>query len=126
VAAYLDASDFLEGQKNTWEKFKQNIVAFPNAVLPYEDVPPNSLVTRLRAFGSPVSFRIFDRAESQSLRIPVFRSRRCRYFGSCPTLLLLTPPPGQTFDPNTVQKAIQVFESDVEHFEDVVHDELTR
>ena len=89
VAVYLDAIDFLETQERAlWEygliaenRYRTPPEALPRHFplprfflgdsIPFEEVPPRRLITRLRALGSATAMTAFRRAETLIAEIPM-------------------------------------------------------
>jgi hypothetical protein len=68
VAAYLDAMDFVEAQKESLDEFLDPVAMRAGLArkIPYERRPPSRLTSRLRAFGSREVFEAFQRAQNIS------------------------------------------------------------
>jgi hypothetical protein len=68
VSAYIDAIDFIEGQKTSFQRFRDtecSALKCPNyGKTPIQADPPPKLVSRLRVFGSEKIFREFEKAEA--------------------------------------------------------------
>jgi len=89
VAVYLDAIDFVETQERAlWEygliaenRFRKPPESLPRHFplpqfflgdsIPFEEVPPRRLITRLRALGSSTAMTAFRRAEALIAEIPI-------------------------------------------------------
>jgi hypothetical protein len=124
VAAYLDAMDFVEAQKESLEEFLDPVAIRLGLArrIPYERRPPSRLTSRLRAFGSPEAFEAFQKAQDISQEIPI-------PFEPKPNDDSLNPRSGHIVDleghPDIILPgAHEKFIAYVKRFEDTVHDEV--
>ena len=110
VSVYLDAIDFVEGQRRRFLPFFGGSFG-PAKVVPHRVDPPTRLIARLRAFGSAQVFEEFQKTNAETVAFlhnasPVLRD----------TGYGLVDPASQ--------RAFDAFNAQVIRFELVVHDEV--
>ena len=130
AAVYLDAIDFLQGQKDTWEEYSQATSDWAldrtrsyRKLIPHDDFPPRRLPTRLRVFGSTQAFEAFQKTQTLEEAIPsgggegFIYATRLGKLGSAEF-------GGPAKPPRAFYEAHKPFIDQVNRFEDIVHDEL--
>jgi hypothetical protein len=125
AAVYLDAIDFLQGQKDTWEEYSQATSDWAldrnrvyRRLIPHDDFPPRRLTTRLRVFGSTQAFEAFQKTQALEAAIPSGGGEGFIYATRLEKLGLPRKPPRAFYE------AHRPFIDQVNRFEDIVHDEL--
>jgi hypothetical protein len=141
VTAYLDAIDFLEGQQKSLDAYEMEvgINCTPDTHCagvhggPYQVFPPESLTSRLRAFGSSEAFNTFEAAENLSTRVGIVYEGEtggavvdgALFF---PNELAGTPPVVKITEDTKVNRhyraGLQAFVAKIGRFEDLVRREL--
>lgn len=130
VAAYLDAIDFVEGQRESFDLYSDvarvRLPAFEGGPkVPYESLPPTNLTSRLRAFGSPEVFDAFQETQRLNQKMPI--TVESKGLGGA-EYLIGTPykrvGPGKGgLDPAFTQR-YKEFTEEVDRFETTIHDEV--
>jgi hypothetical protein len=118
VAIYLDAIDFVEAQRKSYEDYVEELRKVELDDREYVSItftPPSRLTSRLRAFGSKKVFNSFQ--ETQGLHIAIGASTGC-----CPEYLDVTL---DELDDRTLASH-SAFREQVTRFEDTVNEELNR
>jgi hypothetical protein len=124
VSAYLDAFDFVEGQKESFDLFRLEFRSTGRT--PYHHDPPSRLTSRLRAFGSAQVFTAFQKTESFNEQMPITWGSRTTRRGRTSEYIVGTPwiaQGGQNFDPR-FGPAYEAFKAQIVRFETVVHGEI--
>ena len=70
VAVYLDAIDFLEGQRRSLARYEEPSVHKKRRIA-FHYEPPSRLFSRLQAFGSPRVVKALQRAQSEIQLLPI-------------------------------------------------------
>lgn len=132
VMAYLDAVDFLESQRKSLTEYEAEIT--PRDPVPYQVVPPGSLTSRLRAFGSTEAFNTFEATQAVPPRIGIIiggesggASFQAPIFpGSYAAIPYVTEAKiiSDTVVNRKYRVGVGAFVAKVNRFEDIVHREL--
>jgi hypothetical protein len=119
VSAYLDAIDFVEGQKTSFDNLARRMPfeRGPFVTVPYRADPPSRLTSRLRAFGSPQALAAFQKAETLIDLVPLVT-------GEDPTAVRHPGVIGINPRDKFPRRAVARFEAQVLRFEGIVHREV--
>jgi hypothetical protein len=128
AAAYLDAIDFLHGQRDTWEEYSGALDPYktPTAYrekIPWQRYPARRLTTRLLVFGSTQAFEAFQATQTLQANMPIVGgccTERGQPFinATPPRQGFATRPPRKFFD------AYKPFREQLSRFEAIVHREM--
>jgi hypothetical protein len=140
VAVYLDAIDFVQTQERALYEYglqAQNAHRraprdlprhfpppqfFAGESIPFDEVPPRRLTTRLRALGSSTAIEAFQRVETLVIQIPMTLT----VDASGRSVLRTNPVADETLGKKLrrFDQAYRAFYEQINVLEDAVHDEL--